>query len=90
MMRRDPYRRIPKMEWQEWMVRLTTHEDGSVELRSHYSSTSKLPVELLSGTYIDLDVLFQELLTLLDSSIWSFLATRQVAQGQPTLGGYAG
>ncbi len=76
--------------WKQWMVHLTMLDDGSVALTLSSCSSDKQTHELQRGQWSDYDVLFQELLTLLDADIWSYLATRQVSQGQPTLGGYAG
>jgi hypothetical protein len=77
-----------KVQWEQWMVQLTMLDDGSVDCSLRNCSSSKEPGDLLNRTYGSCDVLFQELLTLLDDSIWSSLATHQVAHGQPTLGGY--
>jgi hypothetical protein len=76
------------MEWSQWMVHLTMLDDGSVACSLKSYLPGKREVELLRGRWSDSDTLFQELLTLLDSSIWSSLADHQVKHGIPTLGGY--
>ncbi len=89
-MRSTNYRRGFYMQCQQWMVHLTTLDDGSVALSLSVCSSDSGSTDLLKGSWSDCDVLFQELLTLLDSSIWSFLATHLAAHGLPTLGGYVG
>ncbi len=76
--------------YKQWTVFLMNDADGSVYLSLNSCSNASESHEIQRGRWSDFDVLFQELLTLLDADIWSFLATRQVELGQPTLGGYAG
>ena len=65
-------------KWDMWIVHLTTLGDGSVACSLRSCLDSRESVVLLNERYSDSDVLFQELLTLLDSSIWSSLAERQI------------
>jgi len=78
------------MEKQLWVIGLEESKEGGIAVRGLTCSSARNWQEILRGRYSDADVLFQELLTLLDSSIWSFIATWQVKNGQPTLGGYEG
>jgi len=76
------------MEFAQWSVHLMMLDDGNVEVILRNYLPGRAVIELQKGSYSDYDVAFQELVTLLDASIWSFLATRLVARGKPTLGGY--
>ena len=78
------------MECQTWMIELEQSTLGGITVALSTCSNDRPTVVIQSGRYSDYDVLFQELMTLLDSCIWSFIATLQVAEGQPTLGGYEG
>ncbi len=77
------------MEKQTWIVELEESKPGEIMASLLTYSPGSPTLELLNGRWFVADVLFQELLTLLDSSLWSFMATMMVRLDQPTLGGYA-